>query len=212
MMYYPVCWPSKNSLWLSCTQHDLRNYLTMNSQEHLHPESKINFLPHVNGQDLRKWKTAPASKCEDCIDGLMQRLVLVCHVAFPPWRVYGVAKSLYNWFEEYLQTSTDRTSITNLPDHTLSNAFLHNRTLAVAHPLVVTGTRHNCEQAAPVCAPIRVIKETRLQPVQTGWIIPPFRLPQLFLFYWQWGTESEVRRKCGLSVQKYFRVTGSVLV
>ncbi len=90
--------------------------------------------------------------------------------------------------------------------------ILHNRTLAVAHPLVVAGTRHNCEQAAPVCAPIRVIKETRLQPVQTGWIIPQLLLPQLFLFYWQWGTESQVKRKCGLSVQKYFSVSSVLII
>lgn len=114
-----------------------------------------------------------------------------------------------NWFGKYLHTSSDRNSHKEQlfyykpPDHTLSSAFLRNRTLAVAHPLVVTGTRHNCEQAAPVCAPIRVIKETRLQPVQTGRIIPQFLLPQLFLFYWQWGTESKVRRKCGLSLQKW---------
>lgn len=64
----------------------------MNSKEPLHPDFKINFMPQINGHELRKLKTTPASKYEDCIYGLTKSFVLVRHFAFLPLKCIWAGK------------------------------------------------------------------------------------------------------------------------
>lgn len=102
------------------------------------------YTPHVNGHELRKFKMIPTSICEDYIDGLISNneSVLVCHVAFPLWSVWGgkVALQLIveNTFTPVLTgiLTKHNSSVTNqLITHFQMHSYVTGHSLLLIHLL-----------------------------------------------------------------------------